>query len=477
MRRIFSGVVCSILLATAVGIGAFAASLPVAAADAARPNIVVILTDDQGYQDLGCYGSPNIVTPHIDQLAAEGIRFTDYYSPFPVCSASRAGLMTGCYQPRISMPGVLGPHSRVALNPNEVTIAEVVKPLGYATCFIGKWHLGDSPATLPTSQGFDRYYGLPYSNDMARQKGWGNDPDSLDRIWKEKRWDIYNNQLYRDRDVIESPVNQVTLTDRYTAEALRFIRENRNGHFYLQLATSMPHVPLFVSDERYTPNPHLAYKAAIEHVDWAVGQIMATLDELGLTDNTLVVYTSDNGPWLVKKHHAGLALPLRDGKATTYEGGMRVPGIFRWPARIEAGGVSRQVASSVDLLPTIAAIVGAQPKLSGPIDGLDISELLTDPKARSPHDTKGFYYCWRDRVSAIRLGKWKLRRGDAPQLYDLRARHRRIEQSRRRTSRRGRPARADCRKVRAGHVAPSPTGLAQAGEERERYELIAVWCR
>ncbi len=391
------------------------------AADDHRPNIIIVLTDDQGYQDLGCYGSPNIETPHVDRLAAEGMRFTDFYSAFAVCSASRAGLMTGCYKLRISMPGVLGPHSKRALHPDEITIAEVLKPLGYATCFVGKWHLGDSPETLPTAQGFDHYYGLPYSNDMARKKGWRNDPDALDQIWTEKRWDIYQNELYDDQEIIESPVNQVTLTDRYAEEAIKFIRDSSDAPFYLQLATSMPHVPLFVSDDRFQSDPHTAYKATIEHIDACVGQIMATLDELGLTENTWIIYTSDNGPWLPKKHHGGSALPLRAGKATTYEGGMRVPGIMRWPAKIKAGSVCSQVAASVDLLPTIATVVGAEYGMNGPIDGLDISNLLSDPSSQSPHDEVGYFYCSHNRVDAVRLGKWKLKRKEPPELYNLEA--------------------------------------------------------
>ena len=254
---------------------------------------------------------------------------------------------------------------------------------------------------------------------MARRKGRRTDPDALDRIWKDKRWDVFNTQLYRDLEVIESPVNQETLTDRYAAETVRFIRENRDRPFYVQLATSMPHIPLFVSAERYVSDPHRAYQAAMEHVDATVGQIMAALDECEIADNTWVIYTSDNGPWLVKAHHGGSALPFRDGKATTYEGGMRVPGIMCWPARIEAGGVSRQVAASIDLLPTIAAMIGTHPTLNGPIDGLDISALLANPDATSPHETKGFFYCQGDRVSAVRVGNLKLRRDTNPQLYDL----------------------------------------------------------
>jgi len=386
------------------------------------PNVVLIFADDQGYQDLGCFGSPNIKTPNIDRLAAEGMRFTDFYSAYCVCSASRAALMTGCYQPRLSMPGVLGPHTRVALNPKENTIADVLKTKGYATACVGKWHLGDSPETLPTGQGFDSYFGIPYSNDMARKKGWGNNTSALDKIWIEKRWDIYNNELYRDEKIIESPVNQQTLTERYTAEALRFIGANKDRPFFLYVAHSMPHVPLFVPDDRYDPDPKKAYKLVIEHIDDSVGRIMSMLDKLGLKENTLVIYTSDNGPWLSKDHHAGCALPLRDGKATTYEGGMRVPCVMRWPARIPAASTCSEVVSTIDVLPTIARLVDAKLPVERPIDGRDATAILANPKAPSPHVKEGFFYYNRNKVEAIRLGKWKLRvTGKTPELYDLQA--------------------------------------------------------
>jgi len=394
---------------------------PCAAADTNRPNFVIVFCDDQGYQDLGCFGSPNIQTPNIDRLAAEGMRFTDFYSAYCVCSASRASLLTGCYQPRISMPGVLGPRSNVGLHPDEVTIADLLKTKGYATMCIGKWHVGDKPQTLPTAQGFDKYFGLPYSNDMARQKGWGNNAPDLDKIWREKRFDIYNNELYRDEEVVESPVNQITLTDRYTAEAVKFIETNKANPFFLYFASTMPHVPLFVSDDRFDPDPHLAYKLTIEHIDWSVGQILKTLEEHGISDNTFIVYTSDNGPWLSKQHHGGCALPLRAGKGTTYEGGMREPTVMRWPARIKPGQTCSQVAGTIDLLPTLAAIVGAKLDDDRPIDGLDISRLLDDPDAESPHDEVGYYYYKNGRPEAIRLGKWKLHLKKNPELYDLRA--------------------------------------------------------
>ncbi len=391
-------------------------------AEQAKPNFIIIFCDDQGYQDLGCFGSPDIKTPHIDGMAKGGIRFTDFYSAYCVCSASRASLLTGSYQPRVSMPGVIGPRARTGLHPDEVTIADLLKSRDYATMCIGKWHVGDSLDTLPTAQGFDGYFGLPYSNDMARKAGWGNGPDDLDNIWKEKRWDIYNNELYRDGKVIQSPVNQVTLTDRYTDEAVRFIRDSREAPFFLYLAHTMPHVPLFVSEDRFESDPHAAYRLTVEHLDASVGRILETLDELNLAENTFMVYTSDNGPWLSKKHHGGSAMPLRNGKATTWEGGMRVPCVMRWPARIAPGQTCEQVAATIDLLPTFAGIVGAELPPERPIDGLNIGNLLDDPNSPSPHDETGFFYYRNNQIEAVRMGKWKLRIAeDEPELYDLRA--------------------------------------------------------
>ncbi|MFP6859771.1 MAG: sulfatase-like hydrolase/transferase [Roseibacillus sp.] len=411
MKRIHS---CLLLLAAML--------MPGAAAADELPNIIIIYADDQGYQDLSCFGSPNIKSPNIDRIAMEGCRFTDFYSAYCVCSASRAALMTGCYQPRISMPGVLGPKSKIALHPDEVTIADLLKDRGYATQCVGKWHLGDHPDTLPTSQGFDHYFGYPYSNDMARNKGYGNNSGDLDKIWKEKNWKAYNGELYRDQKVIEQPVNQTTLTDRYGEECLKFItrnaRTNKTGYkqqkpFFLYYANSMPHVPLFVSDDRFDPDPGKAYKLTIEHIDAVVGKILKLLDELEIAHDTLVIYTSDNGPWLSKNHHGGSALPLRAGKGTTYEGGMRVPCVMRWPGKIQAGTTCRQVASTIDLLPTIAAITGAAAPQEE-IDGLEISALFKNPNASSPHDKVGFFYYRNNTPEAVRMGKWKLRVGGAP---------------------------------------------------------------
>lgn len=410
------------LLCLSLAVGGF--TPPTAAADrtSEAPNVVIVFVDDQGYGDLSCYGSETAKTPRIDSLAADGMKFTSFYSAYSVCSASRAALLTGCYPLRVSMPGVIGPNSRVGLHPDEVTIADLLKAEGYATMCVGKWHVGDHSETLPTAQGFDRYFGLPYSNDMARQKGWGNDPKDLDVIWSEKKWDIYRNDLLRDAGSIESPVDQTTLTQRYTAEATAFIRENKDRPFLLYMPHTMVHVPLFVSDDRWVADPREAYRLAVEHVDWSVGEVLDTLDELNLAENTLVIYTSDNGPWLDKRHHGGSAGPLRNGKGTTFEGGMRVPGLFRWPGVIPAGTVTDRVAGTIDLLPTLAAAAGADlPDRT--IDGHDILPLLKDPRAASPHDEHGLFYYQKRRVEALRMGRWKLRFGgddkQAAKLYDL----------------------------------------------------------
>ncbi|QDT15002.1 sulfatase family protein [Alienimonas californiensis] len=411
------------LLALLLCLGVLQTSTAAAADRAAgAPNVVIIFIDDQGYGDLSCYGSEIAETPRIDSLAAEGMKFTSFYSAYCVCSASRAALLTGCYPPRLSMPGVLGPNSRVGLHPDEVTIADLLKERGYATMCVGKWHVGDRLETLPTAQGFDRYFGLPYSNDMARQKGWGNDSPDLDKIWRQKKWDIYHNDLYRNGESAESPVDQTTLTQRYTEEAVGFIRENKDRPFLLYMPHTMVHVPLFVTDDRWEEDPAKAYRLAVEHVDWSVGEVLDTLEELKLAENTLVIYTSDNGPWLSKRHHAGSAGPLRNGKGTTWEGGMRVPGLFRWPGVIPAGTVTDRVAGTVDLLPTLAEAAGAELP-DRPIDGHSLLGLLKDPQAPSPHDEHGLFYYKNGRVEGLRMGRWKLRFGDknasTVSLYDL----------------------------------------------------------
>jgi arylsulfatase A len=351
------------------------------------PNFVVIYADDLGYNDLSCYGSELINTPRIDRMAAEGIRFTDFYSAAAVCTPSRAALLTGCYPPRVSLPSVLGPFSDIGISDGEITLAELLKTRGYATACIGKWHLGDQKPFLPTRHGFDYYYGIPYSNDMPRPN-----------------WPV---PLLQNEKIIEQPVVQETLTERYTEEAIRFIKANRNRPFFLYLAHTMPHVPLSVSARFAGKSRRGLYGDVVECIDWSTGEILDTLTRLGLDKSTLVIFSSDNGPWLSMKEHGGSALPLRDGKGTTWEGGMRVPGIAWWPGRIPAGVVCREVVSTIDIYPTFAVLAGADLPSDRIIDGKDMRTLLFGKRgAVSPH--KAFYYYWRYELQAVRCGKWKL---------------------------------------------------------------------
>jgi len=363
----------------------------------ARPNIVLIFTDDQGYQDLSSFGSPDIDTPNIDRIAAEGMKFTDFYAAAPVCTPSRAALMTGCYPPRVSMgeiPAknrrrgrghlVLFPHTpEYGLNTDEMTVAELLKERGYATACVGKWHLGHTEPFLPTEHGFDYYFGIPYSNDM--------DPD----------------MLMRDTDIIEESTDQDILTERYTEEAVEFIRDNADEPFFLYVPHSMPHTPLHVSDRFRGKSDAGLYGDVIEMIDWSTGEILTALDELDVADNTLVIFTSDNGPWLVKDDHGGHAKPLRSGKGTTFEGGMRVPCVMRWPDVIPAGSVCGEVATALDILPTVADITGAELPQDRRIDGKSILPLMNGEEgADSPH--VAFYYYRGNNLEAVRSGPWKL---------------------------------------------------------------------
>jgi len=264
------------------------------AAEAARtPNFVLIFMDDQGYQDVGVFGSKTIKTPNLDNMAKEGMKFTDFYSLAPVCSPSRAGLMTGCYPPRVGITGVLFPRHNIGLNPEETTIAEILKTKGYATAAVGKWHIGHLPKFLPTNHGFDSYFGIPYSNDMDGVKGKDR---NLDRAWIERDISPWNVPLLRNTKVIERPVNQNTIIERYTQEAQQFIRSNKGKPFFLYMPHTMPHIPLFVSDKFYTKDPKKAYIRTIEEIDYSIGQVLKTLRETGVDDNTVVILTSDNGP-------------------------------------------------------------------------------------------------------------------------------------------------------------------------------------
>ena len=393
------------------------AAAPLSAATPARPNVIVIFTDDQGYGDLGCYGAPDIETPHIDRMAAEGVRFTNFYAA-TFCGPSRAQLMTGCYATRVSHARNPSPNSNFGLHPNEITVAEVLKGAGYATMMIGKWHLGDAPEFLPTRQGFDTYFGLPFSNDMWRYHP--NMPpreneDELMRSTRERAaYTGYVGQgrpyplnggfpndlpLMRNEVVVEKNPDLRQLTTRYTEAALEFIGTRRETPFFLYLAHNMPHVPLFVSEKFAGKSKRGLYGDVMMELDWSVGQILARLKQLGLDEQTLVVFTSDNGPWLGYGIDGGSAGPLRDGKGTTWEGGVRVPGIFRWPGKIPAGRRTDAVAGNIDLLPTFARLAGAQPLSDRTIDGRDLWPVLSGATNRSPHPF--FHYLGGSAVAAV----------------------------------------------------------------------------
>jgi len=372
---------------------------------AERPNIVLMFTDDQGYQDVGCFGSPLIETPHLDQMAAEGMRLMDFYAAQAVCSASRAALVTGCYPNRIGILGALGPKSTHGIHEDEMTIAELVKKRGYATAIYGKWHLGHHPKFLPTRHGFDEYFGLPYSNDM-----WPYHPGVAHLPMEErlKRWPHL--PLIEDQRVINPRVtaeDQTHLTTWYTERAVNFIEKNKGRPFLVYVPQSMPHVPLFVSEKFEGKSKRGLYGDVIMEIDWSMGRILDTLKRLGLDQNTLVIFTSDNGPWLSYGTHAGCALPLREGKGTMFDGGCREACIMRWPKRIPAGSVCREVAGTIDILPTIAEIIGVELPEDRIIDGRSILPLLEGrPGVKSPREAQYFY--WGKALQAVRSGKWKM---------------------------------------------------------------------
>jgi len=367
------------------------------------PNFVVIFADDLGYNDLGCYGSPLIRTPHLDRMAREGMKFTDFYSAAPVCTPSRAALMTGCYPQRVGLAAipreegeqgapriVLGAKSSYGINPDEITVAELLKERGYATACFGKWHLGHLPPFLPTRHGFDSYFGIPFSNDMK--------PALL----------IRNETVLESREGLLEPEIQETLTERYTEEAVRFIRDNRNRPFFLYMPHTFPHTPLHVSKRFRGKSARGLYGDVVECIDWSVGRVLDTLAEFGLEDNTLVVFTSDNGPWYVRGEDGGNATPLRAAKGTTYDGGMREPCIMRWPGKIPAGSVCSELATMMDILPTFAHLAGTSAPADRVIDGKDIYPLMSaSPGAKSPHEA--FYYYWSNELHAVRSGQWKLK--------------------------------------------------------------------
>ena len=356
-----------------------------------QPNIILIFADDMAYGDLGSYGATGWETPHLDQLAAEGMRFTQFYVPHAVCTASRAALLTGTYANRLELFGALDHTANHGLNPDETTIAEMLQANGYQTGMVGKWHLGHHPEFLPTRQGFGSYFGLPYSNDM-----WPNHPETKN--------------YYPPLPLIEGekPIafleDQQELTSWYTYKSLEFIEKNQQKPFFLYLAHSMPHVPLFVSDKFAGKSAQGAYGDVMMEIDWSVGEIRKKLEELGLSENTLIIFTSDNGPWLSYGGHAGLQGGLKEGKGTSWEGGIRVPAIFTWPGKIPAGKVQNQAAMTIDILPTLAHLTGSKlPDLK--IDGSDIWPLVLGEKTElKPY----FAYYNRNELQAVIYGNWKL---------------------------------------------------------------------
>ena len=357
------------------------------------PNVVIILSDDQGYADVGVFGAKGFQTPNLDRMAREGRRFTRFYVSQPVCSASRAALLTGCYSNRIGIHGALGPKAEHGISDKETTLAEVLKRRGYATAIYGKWHLGHHPQFLPVHHGFDDYFGLPYSNDM-----WPKHP--TDKSYPPLPL------VERDR-VVQVMPDQTQLTTWYTERAVKFIEENRDRPFFLYVPHNMPHVPLHVSEKFRGKSERGLYGDVIMEIDWSVGQVLEALTRNGIDRDTLVIFLSDNGPWLSYGDHAGSAGPLREGKGTSWEGGVRVPCIMRWPARIPARSVCREPAMTIDLLPTIAKVAGAAlPPL--PIDGMDIGPLiLGEPGAHNPHEAYFFYY-ETNQLQAVSSGRWKL---------------------------------------------------------------------
>lgn len=357
------------------------------------PNFVVIFCDDLGYGDIGCFGSKKHRTPNIDRMAREGLKLTSFYVTSGVCTPSRSSLMTGCYPRRVNMHvdnrggWVLFPRATKGLNPKEITIAEVLKKRGYATGIVGKWHLGDQKVFLPTRQGFDSYFGIPYSNDMGKPRR--NYPPL---------------PLMRNETVIESEPDQRLLTKRYTAEAIKFINANKTKPFFLYLPHTMPHNPIFASEEFAGKSKNGRFGDAVEEIDWSTGEILKAIKANGIDENTLVIFTSDNG---AARRWGGSNAPLSGFKGSTMEGGMREPCVIRWPGKIPAGKTCDALASTIDLLPTFAKLAGGGAPTDRIIDGKEITSIMYHPDtAKTPHEA--FYYYFRDQLQAVRSGPWKL---------------------------------------------------------------------
>jgi arylsulfatase A len=429
MKRI--AIVFGIVLAGALGVRTMMAADVRAQTAKCPPNFIIILADDQGYGDLGSYGHPTLRTPNIDRLAAEGQRWTSFYAA-PVCTPSRAQLLTGRLAVRSGLAGgVLFPDSTGGLQPEEITVAEVLKTRGYATAAVGKWHLGVRPEYLPMQQGFDSYYGIPYSNDMD-QTGEGLSTEERFRRFMDAKVEYFNVPLMRDGTIIERPAQQTTITKRYTDEGLAFIKAQRNQPFFLYLAHNLPHMPLFRSKDFENRSQRGLYGDAVEEIDWNVGRIVSTLRELKLEKNTLVLYLSDNGPWAPYLEQGGSAGLLRGAKGSTWEGGVRVPAIFWWPGTIESG-VTTGIGSELDILQTFASLAGAEAPSGRVLDGYDLTQTLRG-KAPSPRHTLFYYANSGDGIlSAMRRDSFKAifivpstgatgaggESPTAPQLYNL----------------------------------------------------------
>ncbi len=367
------------------------------------PNIIIIFMDDLGYGDLSCYGASQYKTPNLDRMAVQGIRFTSFMSAQAVCSASRAGILTGCYPNRVGISGALMPDAKIGLNPSEETIAEVVKKKNYKTCAIGKWHLGRQREFLPLQQGFDEYLGLPYSNDMWPVGFDGKPAVGMRKAGYPALPLIRDNEKIREIKTLD---DQAELTTIYTEKAVDFIAKNKNNPFFIYLAHSMTHIPLAVSSKFKGKSEQGLFGDVMMEIDWSVGEIMKALEKNGLAKNTLVIFTSDNGPWLNFGNHAGSTGGLREGKGNSFEGGQREPCLMWWPGHIAPGTICNRLASTIDLLPTIAEITSA-PLPEKKIDGVNILPLLLGDETANPRESFLYYYR-KNSLEAVRIGTWKL---------------------------------------------------------------------
>ena len=390
---------------TAISLG-LSTGLSCTTVNASPPNVVLIFIDDMGYADIGPFGADADLTPNLNRMAARGMRFTDFLVSSAVCSASRSALLTGCYHRRIGVSGAYGPLSNQGIHEDEVTLAELCKQKGYATACYGKWHLGHHPKFLPLQHGFDEYFGLPYSNDMwpFHPRFVNLPPDAPERSRNYPPLPLLEGNRVIDSEV--TPDDQTQLTTQYTKKAVSFIERHQHHPFFLYVPHSMVHVPLYVSEKFAGKSGRGLFADVIMEVDWSVGQILEAIDRCGISEQTLVIFTADNGPWLSYGHHAGSAAPLREGKGTMLEGGCRVPTVMQWDSKIDAGKTSDQLAATIDVLPTVAKLIGAQLP-DHPIDGVDISPLMFGESDISPR-TNYFYYYGGGQLQAVREGSWKL---------------------------------------------------------------------